>query len=131
MKDALMKRYLRELLPPLLLLLVTCVLLVVFGRQLGPAARLAILLALAICYGWLGWVEYRHVMRCDELRQRLELVSMMLAFIASFGVTSLLFFMNSLKLLVVPFAAAPLGMAGCYLLCNGLIRLRYRYWVLT
>lgn len=131
MKDALMKRYLREMLPPLLLLLVTCALFVVFVRQLGPATRVAFLVAQTGCYVWLGVVEYRHVMRCDELRRQLELVSMMLAFIASFGVISLLFFMNSLRLLVVPFAAAPLVMAGCYLLCNVLVRLRYRYWALT
>ncbi|KRE96626.1 hypothetical protein ASG87_16715 [Frateuria sp. Soil773] len=126
-----MKRYLREMLPPLFLLLAVTVAMAVFARHLGTAARVGLLAVLACDYGWLGWVEFRHVRRCDELRQRLELESMMLAFIASLGMVFLLFLANSLKLAAVPFRVAPLVMVGCYLVCNALARLRYRYWVLA
>jgi len=55
---------------------------------------------------------------------------MVLAFIASAGVTLALFFVNALKLASVPFVAAPAVLAGCYVLAHLWARLRYRYWSL-
>lgn len=124
------KRYLRDVSLPMLLLSVVLALMSLFAKQVDPAGRIGFLLALTLCYGWMGWTEFRHLRQCDELRRRLELEAMMLAFIASIGVLLLLFFADSLKLLVVPFAAAPLTLGGCYMACVLWTRLRYRYWAM-
>ena len=95
-----------------------------------PLARLTLLVATMAGYAWLGWTEYRQIQLRDELRRRLEMEAMALAFIGAGGVLMLLFFMRVSKLAAVPFDAAPASMAGCYLLSQFWARLRYRYWAL-
>jgi hypothetical protein len=123
-------RYLRDALPPALLTLVVAALMMHFEKSLGPMGKTVFLVVLMLCYGWCGWIEFRHLKRCDELRRRLELEAMMLAFISAAGIILTLFFANAMKLLDVPFSAALMVMMGCYLVCQVWARLRYRYWAL-
>jgi hypothetical protein len=124
------KRYARAIWLPTTVMLVG---LVVFGallRQLSPAGKAIGLVALMACYVWLGWAEFRHLQRMDEMRRRIEMEAMVLAFITSTGVTLTLFFADALKLASVPLVAVPMVLVGCYVLAHLWARLRYRYWSL-
>jgi hypothetical protein len=128
--NKLVKRYARAMWLPTTVMLAG---LVVFGtllRQLSPAGKAIGLAALMACYGWLGWAEFRHLQRMDEMRRRIEMEAMVLAFIASTGVTLTLFFADALKLASVPLVAVPMVLVGCYVLAHLWARLRYRYWSL-
>jgi hypothetical protein len=130
MRNQPVKRYLRDALAPLLLTLVVAVLMMHFGPSLGAPGKIAFLVGLMSCYGWCGWVEFRHLRMCDELRRRLALEALMQAFIAAFGILLALFFAHALKLLSVSIDVAPMVMIGCYAVCEIGARLRYRYWAL-
>lgn len=130
MRNEALKRYARDALPPVLLTMAVALAAMHFRDALPPFGRSASLVALMLCYAWLGWNDFRHIRRCDELRRRLELEAMMLAFIVATGAILCLFFADALRLLAVPFAAAPFVMVGCYVACQLWVRLRYRYWVL-
>jgi len=120
----------RDALPPAVLALVAVPLAMHFEKSLGPLGKSVCLALVMLCYGWCGWVEFRHLRQCDELRRRLALEAMMLAFISAAGIILTLFFANAMKLLDVPFSAALLVMLGCYVVCEIWARLRYRYWAL-
>lgn len=124
------RRYLAAILPPLLLVLAVLVLLAVLNDGLSPGWRAALVLLLAPSYGWLGWVEYRQMLLRDELRRRLEMESLALAFIVSGGLLLMLFLLNGFKVVVVPFDAVPVVMLACYAGGQVWARLRYRYWAL-
>jgi hypothetical protein len=125
-----LKRYMRDATPPAVLTLVAAGLAMHFEKVLGPPGKIACLAGLMLCYGWCGYVEFRHLRQCDELRRRLELEAMMLAFISAAGIILMLFFANAMKLLHVGFDVAMLVMVGCYVACQLWARIRYRYWAL-
>ena len=133
MRNKPVRRYMRDALPPLMLTLVLAALMAYFGRSLeswGAPGKILFLVVLMLCYGWCGWIEFRHLRQCDELRRRLVLEAMMQAFIAATGIFMVLFFAHALKLLTVSMNVAPLVMVGCYVVCEIGARLRYRYWAL-
>lgn len=124
------ERYMRDALPSAVLTLVVAALTMHFEKSLGALGKSICLVLVMLCYGWCGWIEFRHLRQCDELRRRLALEAMMLAFISATGIILTLFFANAMKLLDVPFSAALLVMMGCYVVCDIWARLRYRYWAL-
>lgn len=130
MRNKPVRRYLRDALAPLLLTMVVAVLMMHFRNSLEVPGKILFLVVLMACYGWCGWVEFRHLRLCDELRRRLALEAMMQAFIAATGIFLTLFFAHALKLLTVSADVAPLVMVGCYVVCEIGARLRYRYWAL-
>lgn len=130
MRNKPVRRYLRDAFVPLVLTLAVAALMMHFGPSLGVPGKIVFLVVLMSCYGWCGWVEFRHLRLCDELRRRLALEAMMQAFIAAFGIFLVLLFAHALKLLTVSIDVAPLVMIGCYVVCEIGARLRYRYWAL-
>ncbi|MGN2253084.1 hypothetical protein ACFWZ4_06885 [Frateuria sp. GZRe12] len=124
------RNYLLAVRLPLAVLLAAIALYAVSVRHLGPAGRAIALAALMACYVWAGWTEFQQIRRMDEMRRRLEMEAMVLAFIANSGVILLLYFVRASKLVDVPFVVAPLALWSCYLLAHLWARLRYRYWSL-
>jgi hypothetical protein len=102
--------------------------LVVYNGRWPPWARLLLLAVTMAGYVGLGWTQYRMVLRLDELRRRLEMETMMLAFIASAGFLLLLFFLHAFKLWNDTMDAVPFVLIVCYVLAQVLVRVRYRYW---
>lgn len=121
-------QYTRAILPPTVLTVALAMCMHAFGHGQGPGVRLALVVALMASYAWLGWTEYRQILRRDELRRRLEMEAMMLAFIASVGVTLTLFFLHAFELVQEPPVAALMVQMGCYVVAQLLVRFRYRYW---
>lgn len=126
----LLRRYARHMWLPTTVMLVVVVLFSRYAKHLPPAGRMLAVAALMASYAWTGWAEFRHMRCMDEMRRRLEMEAMVLAFIAGAGVVLALFFVKALKLAQVPFVAAPLVLFGCYVLAQLWARLRYRYWSL-
>jgi hypothetical protein len=128
--NKLLRRYARHMWLPTTTMLVVLVLFTRYARQLSPAGRMLAVAALMASYAWTGWAEFRHMRCMDEMRRRLEMEAMVLAFIAGAGAVLALFFVKALKLAEVPFVAAPVVLFGCYVLAQLWARLRYRYWSL-
>ncbi|UGB38302.1 hypothetical protein [Frateuria soli] len=128
--NSLLRRYARRLWLPTTVMLVVVVLFLRYARELSPAGKLIAAAALLASYAWTGWAEFRHMQLMDEMRRRLEMEAMVLAFIAGTGIVLGMFFLNALKLVAMPFAAAPMALFGCYVLAQLWARLRYRYWSL-
>jgi hypothetical protein len=122
------KQYARAILPPAVLTVGLAMCLRTFGHGQGPGVRLAQVAALMASYTWLGWTEYRQILRRDELRRRLEMEAMMLAFIASVGIILALFFLRAFKLVQDRPDMVLMVQLGCYLAAQLLVRFRYRYW---
>ena len=128
--NKLFERYARAMWLPMTVLMVVVALFGLFARDLAPAGKVLALAAVMASYGWAGWAEFRHMQRMDELRRRIEMEAMVLAFIASLGSTLLMSFAIYLNLVAMPFLLAPQVLAGCYLLAQLWARVRYRYWSL-
>lgn len=128
--NTVLRRYARRLWLPTTVMLVVVVLFLRYARQLSPAGKLIAAAALLASYAWTGWAEFRHMQLMDEMRRRLEMEAMVLAFIAGTGIVLAMFLLNALKLVAMPFAAAPMALFGCYVLAQLWARLRYRYWSL-
>ena len=126
----LFKRYARAIWLPATVLLAVVVAFGLLQRHLPPAGKAIGVAVLMVCYCWVGWAEFRHLQGMDEMRRRIEMEAMVLAFIASVGVTLAMFFVNALKLARVPFDVVPGVLIGCYVLAELWARLRYRYWSL-
>lgn len=124
------KRYARAMWLPTTVLLLVVVAFGLLQRHLPPAGKAIGVAVLMAGYGWVGWAEFRHMRGMDEMRRRIEMEAMMLAFIASVGLSMAMFFVNELKLASVPFVAVPGVLVGCYVLAHLWARLRYRYWSL-
>lgn len=128
--NKLLHRYARHMWLPTTVMVVVVLAFSLFARRLPPAGRIAAVAVLMAAYAWTGWAEFRHMQRMDEMRRRLEMEAMVLAFIGGAGVVLALFFLNALKVAAVPFVAAPVVLLGCYVLAQLWARLRYRYWSL-
>ena len=128
--DKYIRNYLRAVWLPAVALIVSIGLYAAAAHRLGPGGRVAALVLMMACYVWAGWAEFRHMQRMDEMRRRLEMEAMVLAFIAGTGVILALYLAQAARLATVPFAAAPLTLWCCYVLAHLWARLRYRYWSL-
>lgn len=128
--NSVVKRYARAMWLPTTVLLLVVVAFGLLRRHLPPVGKGIGVAVLMAGYGWVGWAEFRHMQGMDEMRRRIEMEAMVLAFIASVGVSMAMFFVNELKLASVPFAAVPGVLVGSYVLAHLWARLRYRYWSL-
>ena len=128
--NRLLRRYASRLWLPTTVMLVVLVLFLRYARQLPPGGKLIAVAVLMASYAWTGWAEFRHMQLMDEMRRRLEMEAMVMAFIAGTGLVLAMFFLHSLRLVAMPFAAAPMALFGCYVLAQLWARLRYRYWSL-
>lgn len=77
---------------------------------------------------WMAWVELQRLRRRDELRQRIELEAMTIAFAISFGVVAALTFIGMYGALDLPLHLAAFIMAACWIGAQLWVRARYRYW---
>lgn len=77
---------------------------------------------------WMAWVELKRLRRRDELRQRIELEAMTIAFAISFGVVAALTFIGLYGAIELPFHVAAFIMATCWIGAQVWVRARYRYW---
>jgi uncharacterized protein YacL len=115
---------------PTTVMIAVVVLFGLLARYLPVAGKIVAVAVLMGAYAWTGWSEFRHLQHMDEMRRRLEMEAMVLAFIGGAGVVLALFFLDALKVVQVPFVAAPLVLVGSYVLAHLWARLRYRYWSL-
>jgi hypothetical protein len=77
---------------------------------------------------WMAWVELTRLRRRDELRQRIELEAMTIAFAMSFGIVAALTFISLYGAIELPFHVAAFIMAACWFGAQVWVRARYRYW---
>ena len=77
---------------------------------------------------WMAWVELRRLRRRDELRQRIELEAMTIAFAISFGIVASLTFIGLYGAITLPLHVAAFVMAACWIGAQLWVRARYGYW---
>lgn len=77
---------------------------------------------------WMAWVELKRLRRRDELRQRIELEAMTIAFAVSFGVVAALTFIGLYGAIQLPLHVAAFVMATCWIGAQLWVRARYGYW---
>lgn len=77
---------------------------------------------------WMAYAEMRRLRRRDELRQRVEVEAMTIAFSVSFCVIAMLAFLDLFDALKVSLPVAAIIMATCWMAAQLWVRLRYRYW---
>ena len=77
---------------------------------------------------WMAYAEMRRLRRRDELRQRVEVEAMTIAFSISFCVIVMLTFLDLFGALKTTIPVAGLIMAVCWAGAQIWVRLRYRYW---
>jgi hypothetical protein len=77
---------------------------------------------------WLAWAEFSRLRRRDELRQRVELEAMTIAFSVSlFGILMLGYF-EMFGVFQVGMQTAAIFMLMCWFGAQLFVRMRYRYW---
>ena len=76
----------------------------------------------------MAWVELRRLRRRDELRQRIELEAMTIAFAISFGIVAGLTFIGLYGAITLPLHVAAFVMAACWIGAQLWVRARYGYW---
>ncbi len=77
---------------------------------------------------WMAWVELKRLRRRDELRQRIELEAMTIAFALSFGIVAALTFIGMYGAIELPLYLAAFIMALCWIGAQLWVRARYHYW---
>ena len=77
---------------------------------------------------WMAWVELERLRRRDELRQRIELETMTIAFAISFGIVAALTFIGLYGRIDLPLHLAALVMAASWIGAQLWVRARYHYW---
>ncbi|MFC5489072.1 hypothetical protein [Dokdonella soli] len=76
---------------------------------------------------WLAHAELMRLRRCDELRQRIELEAMTIAFALSFCLILMLALLDLFGAIHVTIFAAAMLMTLCLLGAHWWVRARYRY----
>lgn len=77
---------------------------------------------------WMAYAEMRRLRRRDELRQRVEVEAMSIAFSVSLCVIVMLTFLDMFGALKTTIPIAALVMCVCWLGAQIWVRVRYRYW---
>ena len=126
-----MRRYLIDMGPASLFYFVSVAVAMLLAKRLDPGVPrlLACLLPLPSIL-WLAWAEIRRLSRRDELRQRIEIEAITLAFILSFCLIVTLTFLELGKALTLtmPFTTMGFLMSFCWFIAHVVVRSRYRYW---
>ncbi len=98
-------------------------------KQMEPGLLRLLVAALPLpAILWMAWAELRRLRKRDELRQRIELEAMTVAFAMSFGLVITLTFLDMNGAIDVPITIAGLLMAVCWGGAQMWVRMRYHYW---
>lgn len=98
-------------------------------KQMDPGVLRLLVAALPLpAIIWMAWAELSRLRRRDELRQRIELEAMTVAFALSFGLVITLTFIDMNGAIKVPITFAALLMAACWGGAQMWVRMRYHYW---
>lgn len=126
-----LRRYLVDIGPPTLCYFVSVAVAMLLAKRIEPGflRMLACLLPLPSVI-WLAWAEIRRLGRRDELRRRIEVEAITVAFALSFGVIVTLTFLElgNAMTIPLPFATAGVLMSACWVIAHIIVRSRYRYW---
>jgi len=124
-----LKCYLRDVGPASLTYFASVGAAALLSRDLEPGLlRLAVAALPLPAIVWMAIAEIRRLRRRDELRQRIELETMTIAFAVSFGVITALTFIGFYGAIEIPFAIAVVIMAASWTGAQIWVRTRYRYW---
>lgn len=123
------KRYSIDMGPVTLFYIASVVAAAVLSKRLDPGVLriLAAMIPLPSIV-WMAYAEMRRLRRRDELRQRVEVEAMTIAFSVSFCVIVMLTFLDLFGALKTTVPVAGLIMGVCWLGAQIWVRLRYRYW---
>jgi len=123
------KRYLIDMGPVSAFYLASVIVAALLTRRIdpGPLRILAALVPLP-SIALMAWAEMRRLRRRDELRQRVEVEAMTIAFSVSFCVIAMLSFLDLFGALKTSLPVAGIIMAACWLAAQIWVRLRYHYW---
>ena len=122
------KRYVAGTGWPLAAYLVSVIVAALLSRHMAPGwlRALASMLPLPAIV-WLARAELLRLRRCDELRQRIELEAMAIAFSISFGTIVMLALLDVFGTLHITLTAVSLFMTACWIGTQLWVRARYRY----
>ncbi len=124
-----MKRYMIDVGPPMLFVVLSLIVAGEVSKRMDPGS-LRILVALIPLPSiiWMAYTEVRRLRRRDELRQRIEVESMTIAYLVSLGVILMLTILDLFGGMEIPLPIALLVMSVCGLGAHIWVRLRYRFW---
>ncbi|MBX3698067.1 MAG: hypothetical protein R3F08_08060 [Dokdonella sp.] len=123
------KRYLTDIGPAMLFYLASVIIAALLTKRIEPGAMrtLAAMLPLpSIVY--LGYAELRRLRRRDELRQRIEIEAITIAFSVSFCLILMLCFLDLFGAFPVPVSVAAFLMTLCWAGAQLWVRMRYHFW---
>ena len=123
------KRYMIDVGPPTLFLVASVIVAGVVGKRMDPGVlRIIVAMIPLPSIVWMAYTEVRRLRRRDELRQRIEVEAMTIAFLVPLGVVLMLTFLDSFGGLKIPLSVAAMVMCVCGLGAHFWVRLRYRFW---
>ena len=97
-------------------------------KHMGPGGLRVLVSALPLpAILWLAWANLLRLRRHDELRQRIELEAMSIAFAVSFGTVAMLALFDAFGTFTVSLTAVTLFMTACWFGAQVWVRTRYRY----
>lgn len=123
------KRYLIDMGPATLFYIASVLVAgIVSKRMEAGALRILVAMIPLPAIIWMAYAEMRRLRRRDELRQRVEVEAMTIAFSVSLCVIVMLTFLELFGALKTTIPVAGLIMCLCWLGAQIWVRLRYRYW---
>jgi hypothetical protein len=123
------KRYLIDMGPVTLLYIASVFVAGVLCKRVDPGVfRIAVALIPLPSIAWMAYAVMRRLLRRDELRQRIEVEVMTIAFSVSFCVIPILTFLDLFGALKTSLPVAGIIMAACWLAAQIWVRPRYHYW---
>ncbi len=124
-----LRRYLADTLPATLAYFASVLVAALLSERVDTGVQRMLIGVLPLpALAWMAWVELRRLRRRDELRQRIELEAMTIAFAISFGVVAALTFIALYGAIELPLHVATFIMAACWIGAQVWVRARYRYW---
>ncbi|NCT66473.1 MAG: hypothetical protein GXC76_02390 [Rhodanobacteraceae bacterium] len=97
-------------------------------RHVEPGAlRMAVAALPLPAIAWMARAELMRLRRRDELRQRIEMEAMTIAFALSFGLVAMLTFFDLFGVFSVGLRAVAVLMAACWTGAHLWVRTRYHY----
>lgn len=123
------QRYLIDVGPAALGYFAAVIVSALISKQMEPGVLRVLVAALPLpAIVWMARAEIVRLRRRDELRQRIELETMTIAFAVSFGLVVMLAFLDMNGAIDVPMTVAAMLMAACWVGAQVWVRMRYRYW---
>ena len=123
------KRYLIDMGPASLFYIASVLVAGLVSKRMDPGMlRIFVAMIPLPSIAWVAVAEMRRLRRRDELRQRIEVEAMTIAFAVSFCVIVMLTFLELFGAFRTSVPVAGLIMGACWLGAQLWVRLRYRYW---